>query len=268
MLLDDQKDDGGTEDPLPIRKETGPLMFLSLFLLLLAFFILLNTISTLRETKFRDVLSSVASTFQTETTEDEDAEILVSTLGQVVEPDAVLEEVDRLWRTEVPFLKVDTVTAGRHIAVELPVIQIFVGAEAIIRGDRQDLIAATAHALSQRLPGQAVVMQAILYVEDLDTVVTEPPVGAIPVPNTLDVDDPDEVFFEVLALDETELAFNRVGVLGQAFVEGGVPIANVEIGVRTGNPERARFRFFVRDETNTWLTFSDERPKADGRGEP
>ena len=31
-------------DVLPIRKETGPILFLSLFLMLLAFFILLNSI--------------------------------------------------------------------------------------------------------------------------------------------------------------------------------------------------------------------------------
>lgn len=258
MQIDEHHLEEDSSDPLPTRKETGPLMFLSLFLLLLAFFILLNTISTLRETKSRDVLSSVAATFQTQADPDQNAEILVSTIGQVLEPDLVLDEVERLWQTEVPFVKVETITQGRHIAVELPVFQLFVSAEAQIRGDRADLVAATAHALSQRLPGDVVVMQAILFVEDLETVSIQPPARATPVLEALDPDDPDAALPPPLDLDEQELAFNRAGVLAQTLTNGGVPNAHIEIGLRTGNPQRLRFRFYVRDENRSWLTFSDE----------
>lgn len=254
-------DDDAEEDrnPLPVRRETGPLMFLSLFLLLLAFFILLNSISTLRETKSRDVLSSVASTFQAETSPDQDAEVLVSTLGPVLEPEKVLDEVERLWLSEIPFVKVDRVTNGLHIMVELPIIQLFVGGEAKLRGDRDDLIRATSHVLSARIPDQTVIMQAILFVDSLDAVpvVPDPAIAAAAnQPLVIDPNDPEASLNEErTTYDGTELAFARAGILARGLIEGGTPASSIEVGIRAGNESRIRFRFFIRDADRAYLTF-------------
>ncbi|MDF1749207.1 MAG: hypothetical protein P1V34_10080 [Alphaproteobacteria bacterium] len=246
-------------DVLPIRKETGPILFLSLFLMLLAFFILLNSISTLRETKSRDVLSSVSATFQSSADPDTSAEILVSTLGGILEPQKVLDEVERLWLSDVPFVKFETVTQGRQIMVELPVIQLFVGARSELRGDRRDLLAATANVLSARIPGQVVIMQAILFVDNLAKVPTVPDAPSSPpsVPQgTIDLANPDAMIATVDdEKDGTELAFDRAGALARALVEGGSPPDNFEIGIRTGNSSRIRFRFFIRDAGDTRMTF-------------
>ncbi len=254
-----EQDDLGDDekDALPIRKETGPILFLSLFLMLLAFFILLNSISSLRETKSRDVLSSVASTFQTRADPSDSAEILISSLGQVLEPDKVLEEVERLWLSDIPFVKVETVTQGRHLMVELPVIQLFVGAEPQIRGDRSALLSAVAHVLSNRIPGQVVVMQAILFVENLaDVPVQAPMADSQPVQTgVLDLANPEAVLAPSAGLDGTQLAFERVGILARALIAGGTPPDNLEIGIRPGNESRIRFRFFIRDETLARMTF-------------
>lgn len=257
-MIDEFEDDEEDKDPLPVRKETGPLMFLSLFLLLLAFFILLNTISTLRETKSRDVLSSVAATFQSETDPDEKAEILVSTLGPVLEPEQVIEEVEKLWLTEIPFVKVERVTNGRHIVVELPIIQLFVGGQAQVRGDRQDLIKATSYVLSSRIPDQVVIMQAVLFVESLNAVT---PTSAQPGPpaagdQVVDPQDPDANFGNAPDLNGTELAFARVGVLAQSLIDGGTPPDNIEVGIRRGNESRIRFRFFIRSADAARMTFA------------
>lgn len=272
MIASDELEDQES-DPLPVRRETGPLMFLSLFLLLLAFFILLNSISTLRETKSRDVLSSVAATFQSDADPDTTAEILVSTLGPVLEPEEVLDEVERLWLSEVPFVQLDRVTNGRYMAVELPTIQLFVGAEARIRGDRRDLVNATAHVLSNRLPNQVVIMQAILFVDDLADVGISYQAGAVDAANpnqTVDVADPDAQFVAVPDVDGSELSFSRVGVLARALIDGGTPAENFEIGVREGNPSRVRFRFYVRDIDAVRMTLSESdepRPASQAAGD-
>jgi len=270
MIADDDIEDQ-VSDPLPVRKETGPLLFLSLFLLLLAFFILLNTISTLRETKSRDVLSSVAATFQSDADPDTKAEILVSTLGPVLEPEEVLDEVERLWLSEVPFVQLDRVTNGRYMIVELPTIQLFVGAEARVRSDRRDLMAATAHVLSARLPNQVVIMQAILFVDELDDVGIALDAGRVEEEpesdEAVDLSDPDAQFTVTPELEVSELSFARVGVLARELIEGGTPSENFEIGVREGNSSRVRFRFYIRDIDAARITFSEpDEPAPDAQG--
>lgn len=268
-MIEEVEDDQEDKDPLPVRKETGPLMFLSLFLLLLAFFILLNTISTLRETKSRDVLSSVAATFQSETDPDEKAEILVSTLGPVLEPEQVIDEVERLWLTEIPFAKVERVTNGRHIVIELPIIQLFVGGQAQMRSDRQDLIRATSYVLSSRIPDQVVIMQGILFVESLDAVSPAEMPSVVPSNENVVVDpaDPDANIGPVPDMNGTELAFVRVGVLAQTLIDGGTPPDNIEVGIRKGNESRIRFRFFIRSEDEARMTFSEAPVSEVGEAE-
>ena len=274
MYAEDERNLFEDEHPLPVRRETGPLLFLSLFLLLLAFFILLNSISSLRETKSRDVLSSVAATFQTAADPDQNAEVLISTLGAVPDPEKVLDEVERLWLSEIPFVKVDRFSAGLQIMVELPVFQLFVGAEPMIRGDRGDLIAATAHVLSARMPGQVVEMQAILFVEDLAPVAVAsdgmatgaaarfvlPPQPTAGGGVTVDLADPGALIVDNSESPDTgdgaALAFQRVGSLAEALIAGGAPKGNLEIGIQVGNPSKVRFRFFIRDEDRAFMTFT------------
>jgi hypothetical protein len=262
MMRDDDPFDEAMADPLPVRKETGPVLFLSLFLLLLAFFILLNSISTLRETRSRDVLSSLAATFQADTVPTRKSEIVVSTLGPVPEPEDVINELERLWISDVPFAKVEKMTEGRHMLVEMPTTQLFVGAEAEVRGDRRALIQATAHTLSARIPGQAVKMQGILFVERMEDVPLEPPSpdSFTPVQEVIDIDDPSATLVTRAtgSVEVGGLAASRAGVLSRVLIAGGVPPSGIEIGVREGNESRVRFRFYFQDAERASMTFSDD----------
>lgn len=249
------------EDDLkpPPRKETGTLMFLSLFLLLLAFFILLNSLSTLKETKSRAVLSSVSATFRTEDISEISAEILVSTLGPVPEPAAVIDEVERLWLTAVPVTRVERVTAGDDMILDLPVTQLFVGAEARVRDDRTALIDATASALAARLEGSVVETQAVFHVTDLtdDPAPPRRPADAAEAePDIVDLDDPGASFLPANAMDGMPLAMSRTEALAQALIDAGAPPDGLTVGLREGNPTKLRLRFFVRDAAAARLTFS------------
>lgn len=248
--------------PAP-RKETGTLLFLSLFLLLLAFFILLNSLATFRETKTRAVMTSVSATFQTEEVSDISAELLVSTLGQVPEPEAVLDEVERLWRTAVPIAEVEVVSPGRDMMIEMPVTQLFVGAEARVRGDRQALLDATATALSARLEGLVVEMQALIFVADLSAdprpaAGSGASGGAAAPAETADLADPGAELQPRTAMEGMPLAAARADALARAFVDRGAPPDGLQVGLRAGDPRRVRLRFFVRDAGRNRLSFAPD----------
>ena len=87
-------------------------MVLSLFLLLLAFFILLNSISTREEVKSRAVLSSLSSTFRITVERGTTGEIFVSTLGANPEPEDLIEEMTRVGVTAIPVTRVEVLTPG------------------------------------------------------------------------------------------------------------------------------------------------------------
>lgn len=235
-------------------------MFLSLFLLLLAFFILLNSISSFRETKSRAVLSSVASTFQAETTSDLSAEIVVSTLGPVPEPMDVINEVERLWLTAVPITRVEKLVAGNTLMMDVPTTQIFVGAEPTVRSDRGDLIEATASALAANLNGLVTEVQAVIFVDGFapETVDEGPAAEAGPAAGAIvDLDDPDASILPTSTLEGLELASVRQERLSQAFVNAGAPPGNVQVGLRKGRVGRIKLRFFIRDDSLARLTFSN-----------
>ena len=145
-------------------------MFLSLFLLLLAFFILLTAISTREETKSRRVLSSVAATFKTQVIPDNTAQILISTIGPVPEPEEVVDDIERLWVTAIPIAKVEALTRGRTLQLSIPATEIFVGGEATLRADRKDLLRATGYALAARLEGFTAQLRFTIPVDELQQV--------------------------------------------------------------------------------------------------
>ena len=251
----------------PTRKDTGTLLFLSLFLLLLAFFILLNSLATLVETRSRAVLSSVSATFQTDRISEISSEILVSTLGATPDPAEVLDEVERLWVTAVPITKVDIVTPGDDMVITLPALQVFVGAEARVRGDRQDLVQATASALAARLQGFTVIAQITFFVEDLAEGYTPPSDARGEGEEALvDLDDPAASLLPSDAMDGMPLAMARADAMATALVDAGAPPDGLQVGLREGDPSRVQLRFFVRRSDAAQLSFSDTVPAADREG--
>ena len=118
------------EKRLATESNNGSLIFLSLFLLLLAFFILLNALATIEETKSRQVLTSVAATFRSVVDADTSAQVLLSELGPASEPDEILEAMEQLWVTAVSVTKVETLSAGQLMQITMPVNELFLGGKA------------------------------------------------------------------------------------------------------------------------------------------
>ncbi len=289
MLQHDEKQIDA-QKPVP---DTGPLMFLSLFLLLLAFFILLTAISTLEETKSRDVLSSLAATFKSDIIPDNTAEILVSTLGPVPEPEDVIEDLERLWLTAVPITRVDALTRGRTLQLSLPQTEVFVGGQPALRGDRQALLKATAFALAARLEGFSVQLHFTIPTENLEDVeiatAASPSVDgaadgesagsaegedaqadAVDVIDALALLDPDTsepLVGEGPSYAPNDLPFLRAARFAAAVVDAGAPPDGLSVGISERRNNRLRLRFEILDASQAQLTFSESVSGEAGAGE-
>lgn len=244
------------------QKDSGPVLFLSLFLLLLAFFILLNSLTTLEETKARAVISSVSSTFQTTKRPDTSVQILISTLGPVPEPEEVISEVERLWVTAIPLTKSKVITPGREMEMRLNVSELFLGGKATLRADRQDLINATADALSARIEGFTAVMYFVLGTEDLKAAelsMESEPVAPVEQEEVgiVNLDDPGAELTLEAAPDERDLSFARVTAFANTIVTTGSPPSGVTVGLNEGDTETIRIRFSIYPNGSVYNTFSD-----------
>ncbi len=242
-------------------------MFLSLFLLLLAFFILLNALATFEETKSRAVISSVAATFQTKVEPSAVAEILISTLGPVPQPEDVTADVERLWVTAVPIAKVETLTEGRVLQLSVPQNDLFVGGAATVRADRDDLLRATATALAARLEGFTVMMRVFVPTGDLSDVAT----WATPVnvaagteDDLVDLDDPTALLGDRATTQNSFLPFARAESFARKLVETGAPPGSISIGLRPAQTSRIRIRFDVVDDELARVNMRQESAEEQG----
>ena len=130
--------------------DSGNIIFLSLFLLLLAFFILLNALATIEETKSREVLTSVAATFRSVVDSETQAQILISDLGLTPETHEVLEALEQLWITSVPVTRVERLTRGQVLQLTVPANELFLGGQTALRADREQLFDRTSLVLGRR----------------------------------------------------------------------------------------------------------------------
>ena len=222
------------KDKASTQKDSGPLIFLSLFLLLLAFFILLNALATIEETKSRRVLTSVAATFRSVADVKTTAQILVADLGKTPEPQELLDAMERLWVTAIPVVDVDQVTPGEIMQMAFPANELFVGGKADMRTDRRQLLEAVARVLAVPAKGSASELQLVL--------------GSDPVSQS-----------QLLAAGN--LPMRRATTLADALVALGAPADTISVGIREGKPKSMRMRFAVRDAGRAHVTFQGLSPQ-------
>jgi hypothetical protein len=207
---------------------SGNLIFLSLFLLLLAFFILLNALATIEETKARKVLTSVATTFRSVVDSKTQAQILISDLGPTPQANEVLDALQQLWITSAPIAKVEKLTRGQIMEMTLPVNELFLGGKAMLRADREPLFDRTSLLLGLKSGGGATEVRIVLGVTRDQGILSSP---------------------------EGRLAVDRAGQLAAAFVDHETPEDRVTVGVQEGDPKKLRVRFEIRDPAQAQATF-------------
>ena len=212
------------------RPNSGSIIFLSLFLLLLAFFILLNALATIEETKSRQVLTSVAATFRSVVDADTNAQVLLSEFGPVPEPEELLAAFEQLWVTAIPVTRVERIESGQAMQMTIPANELFLGGEDVLRTDRKALLERVVKVVSLPVKGA---------VQDLKVVLGSDPVSG------------DE-------LDRGgNLPMRRAVILARTLVEAGAKPDRIGAGIRVGESKSLSLRFAVRAAARARVAFEE-----------
>lgn len=187
---------------------TTPL-FLSLYLLLLAFFIVLVAMSRVEAVRSHAVLRGVAERFAAaERKRPENAEGILG-------PAAFFGRAAQVIETAIPAARVAVVGRGRLMEVRFPAIALFADEGRTLRPAQESLIA-------QLVAAMAAAPEGTRY--DVEILIGSGEGGP-----------------------ETALAMSRAGVLARAFVARGAPGASVSAAMEAGDPALVRLIFRAAD---------------------
>lgn len=139
---------------LPGKKDSGNyiVLLLSLNLILLAFFILLNALSNFETSKTHAVLDSVNRAFRGPIQTPRDAISVSASLGVLPLPQDLTNEIGSLFESFVPNARIKSKARATVMTVELPADEVFRPGTPDIRPERRVLIRRLARAL-MRDPG-------------------------------------------------------------------------------------------------------------------
>jgi len=211
-------------------------LFLGLFLLVLAFFILLVSISTIENVKSKEVMNSLTSTFADLVMPVTDPTDFTSMHGEVLAPEAFQERITGVFSTAVNVDRIKVVQPGRVMRVDLQAHELFEDDKASIRPGRLDMLDRIVTSLSAN-PKNIRFEMAFL-------------VGTTA---------PDD---EKLPTSQT-LSMSRAGTFARTVVERGAPPSSISVGLRSGDPSSITIHFYVRDEGLARLNFVQDEPADD-----
>ena len=206
-------------------------LFLSLFLLVLAFFIILVTISTLEKVKSNEVMDSLTSTFKTVLPPTTDPTDFNAKDGDVRAGEQFQERVTGIFATHIQVARVEIVQPGRLMRIELSTSALFAENSTELRPTTVPLLDRIVASLSARPPGLRFDMEFVIgsaYADEVD----------LPVGQTLQM--------------------ARAGAFARTMASRGVPPDSIAVGLMPGDPERLTIWFFVRGMDETRLRFGAE----------
>jgi hypothetical protein len=208
----------------PHQKETRhgsnstALVFVSLYFLLLAFFIYLNSISVPTEERIRDVIGSVDVAFK-----GNDVSHPVSMQNTIEGADLGISrfhaQLRQVYEASIPLVENEVNEEGDQLQFRIPISQLFARGDFQYRENREELFDATAQILIKRGNVEPTDMEILI-----DTGNTLP--------------NGDEI--------KGNLEVKRISTIVNAFVERGVASRNVFIGLSEEGTEMVTFKFYVR----------------------
>ncbi len=190
-------------------------LFLSVYLLVLAFFILLNSIASYEEVKAKAVMESLSTTFA-DFGPGGTTDPFVANFGDLAAARAFQQQMTRVFEAAIPAAQVSILRPGRLMQVELDAASLFLDDKAAIRPGQLPLLDRIVAALSAPPPGLR---------HELEFVIGAPPGadGALPIGETPQV--------------------ARAGAFAREMLARGAPPQALTAGLRLGSPERVRLLF-------------------------
>ena len=192
-------------------------LFLALYLIVLAFFILLVSFSTLEDVKSKTAMKSLTATFSTvlpstdpTALQSEDS----SAAGQ-----AFQEQVTGIFATSLQVAKVEIVQPGKLMRIIVPTEALFQPNESIVRKSQTALLDRIIATLSGRPVGMRHDLELVMgsrFVKDKDL------------------------------STERSMELRRADAFVREMLSRGVPPDSVTVGVKPGNPDQIIMWFYVR----------------------
>ena len=207
---------------------------------MLAFFILLISISTPEKVKSKAVKDSLTSTFASILPPTMSLEVFTSKEGEVLAKPEFLEAVNGLFATALGVEKVEILQPGRLMRVLLSADSLFAPGTTQIRESRFPLIDQLIAALSGGPPGYHFEMEFVIGSELTGT-------GELSVTQ-----------------DEQ---MSKAGAFARELLARGAPPDSISIGTRKGDPDQVALRFYVRTEKEIQFLYrrlrETEQPETD-----
>jgi len=216
-------------------------IFLGLFLLVLAFFIMLVSISTFEKVKSNAVMDSLSSTFTTVLPPTTDLTEFNAKDGDILAGEAFQEQITTIFSTAIQVEKIEVVQPGKLMRLHIPTPVLFKDDEITLRSDQLSLMDHVVAALSNRPPGLR---------QDLEIIIG--------------TDVREQIFLPDIQSIETK----RVGELARTLVGRGAPPDSVSVGIKDGSPNEIALWFWVRPIEETATLFDDALKEMKARNRP
>ncbi len=195
-------------------------IFLGLYLLILAFFIILVSISSQEEIKAKAVQDSLTSTFANLMTSSSMTTFTGQT-GEIVAGQQFQERIEGLFASAVQIAKVKIVQPGRQMRVIMPSDSLFFPEKFEIRPAQFQLLDRMVASLSGAPPGWRYEMEFVIG--------SQYAIGqSLPIGETLEI--------------------QRGGAFAREMRARGAPPNSMSIGLEPGNPAEITLWFFMRGE--------------------
>lgn len=198
-------------------------LLLSLNLILLAFFILLNALSEYEARKSSAALDSVNRAFRGSIQTPPNATSAAASLGVLALPKDLINELGSLFESFVPSAKANRTARATVMTVDLPARALFRPGQDDIRPERKVLIRRVARAL-MRDPGGIMKYELAFEHGTPDAEATRSD-GA-----------------------EAARAVRRADAIARYLIRQSIPEAALSIGLRPGDPDHVRFILRLRDD--------------------
>lgn len=213
-------------------------LLLSLNLILLAFFILLNSLAEVQSGKARAVIASVNQAFNGRIEVASQLPAHSSSLGALPAVEAKMREIGSLFEAIVPSSEAKEIRRAKAVRVDLPASALFKPASLQLRPGREALIQRLAKALRKTPPGPSsgttpgapnYELSVLFGAGDVPAAAGAAPGGAT-------------------TGDFRTLAQRRAAILAERLVAAGVFQGALSIGLRPGQADSLRFIVRLRQE--------------------
>lgn len=223
---------------------SSALLYVSLYLVLLVFFVLLNAISEREQRRVAGVMSSVERRFAVDQgftldprlRHGQDPVTARSLAPRAQVAVSGLESLGNLFVADIAVARVTHLTPGRLMEIRLPVEDVFVRDGIAIRSDRAELFDHVADSLRQRPPGVHFDLEMLLGF-------VPPVTPATPVTPTTSGPNATPVAENA---GGRGLAVARTTALAYALLRHGAPVDSVSVGLEPGDSTALRLMFFAR----------------------